>query len=444
MLYGRSDEDALAPYQPFAEMIGALRLARRDRRRSTGELGPPRGARRPARGAPRLPAARVPPASSGRRALPPVRGRRLGAALAVAGRRRARAGVRRPAMGGPADAPAPAAPRARAVPERLLVVGTYRDEEVARESPLAELIASSGAISCSTVVALGGPRRGRDRQARGACPAAAARRLRDADGGNPLFLGELLRALAEAGGEGMDSERALDDLGVPEGVSDVVLRSRRAPRRAGTRSAHAGGGRRPAGSARALELAAEASPEHSRSTSLERAVAARLLATHSSVPTSVLRARARCARPSTRAGRGQAASAPPARRGDARGAAGRAATRSRASWPITSSRRVTWAASSARSTTPGRRPTERRSRSRGRTVRCQLERALEADRLREPSDPADRAELLLALGEALHARRARNGPHGRSRRPPRSRGDAPPNSSRAPRSATAAATTRRE
>ena len=50
----------------------------------------------------------------------------------------------------------------------------------------------------------------------------------------------------------------------------------------------------------------------------------------------------------------------------------------------------------------------------------QLERALDAERLREPSDAADRTELLLALGDGAHPRRPR-APRGPcSRRPRRS------------------------
>src|SRR5262249_24326997 len=71
----------------------------------------------------------------------------------------------------------------------------------------------------------------------------------------------------------------------------------------------------------------------------------------------------------------------------------------------------------------------------------QLERALEADTLRD--DPADRTELLLALGDAPtpggHARRRAPGPGGGRASPAAARRS----SSRARRSATAAATTRR-
>ena len=72
----------------------------------------------------------------------------------------------------------------------------------------------------------------------------------------------------------------------------------------------------------------------------------------------------------------------------------------------------------------------------------QLERALDAERLRESSDAADRTELLLALGEALT--RAGHAPARTvfATAAALARGRAPEQLARA-RSATAAATTRR-
>ena len=72
---------------------------------------------------------------------------------------------------------------------------------------------------------------------------------------------------------------------------------------------------------------------------------------------------------------------------------------SRPSSPITSSERATWPARAA--IRYARQAADRAVEALAwEDAALQLERALEADRLREPPDPRDRCELLLALGEA--------------------------------------------
>ena len=117
VLYGRFDEEALAPYQPVVEMVrgwssGASLEPLRERigvRAAElgilfGEFGPP-------------PADDAGPASrgnDGRRPPPALLRRRRGAARRDRRAGAARARVRRPALGRPPDAPAAQAPRAGA------------------------------------------------------------------------------------------------------------------------------------------------------------------------------------------------------------------------------------------------------------------------------------------------------------------------------------------
>ena len=322
VLYGRSDEDALAPYQPFAEMIGhcfshgpveelagELRLELEE----LGRLVP--AARR------WLPAARVPPSG-----LPDVERYRLFEAVVAVLSRLARRGT--PVLICDdlqwADPPTLRLLRhlARAAtPERLLFVGTYRDVEVSPDAPLAGVIADLRREQSLDVVALAGL--DLDETVRLTdLHGDPARRLRELTGGNPLFLGEMLRVLADAG----DPGRALDELVVPEGVSEVVVRR---VARLGeeaeeilTLAAVAGQAFRAA----LLERAAEA-PRDAVVDVLDRAVAAGLLATtddpdrltfsHALIRETLYDA------PERRAAR---AAAPPRRR-DARGAPRRAASR---------------------------------------------------------------------------------------------------------------------
>ncbi len=106
---------------------------------------------------------------------------------------------------------------ARAVePRRLVVLGAYRDVEVEAGSPLAELIADVRRESSLELLSLGGL----DEEEtvalieahQGSAPAPGlAQRLHELTGGNPFFLEESIRAAA-------------DPQGVPPGVREVVLR----------------------------------------------------------------------------------------------------------------------------------------------------------------------------------------------------------------------------
>jgi DNA-binding SARP family transcriptional activator len=395
VLYGRSDEDSLAPYQPFAEMIGHCfshgpveELARelQPELEELGRLAP--AARR------WLPAARVP--ASG---LPDVERYRLFEAVVAVLSRLARRGT--PVLICDdlqwADAPTLRLLRhlARAAtPERLMVVGTYRDVEVPPDALLAALIADLRREQSLDVVALAGlnlDETERLTELRG----GTARRLRDLTGGNPLFMGEMLRVLDEAG----DPERALDELAVPEGVSEVVVRR---VTRLGepavevlTLAAVAGQAFRAA----LLEHAAEAPPEAVVDV-LDRAVAAGLLATtddpdrltfaHALIR-ETLYARLSDAR-RVRLHR-RVAETLEAHRAELRPDVAELAHH------FFQARHLGGVEPAIRY---AREAADRAAESLAWEDEArQLERALDAERLRESSDAADRTELLLALGEAL-------------------------------------------
>ncbi len=120
-------------------------------------------------------------------------------------------------------------------PMRLLVVATYRDTDIERDHPLAELLADlrkdDGVERLSLV--------GLDRAAVGAYIEAAAGHPMPDDAfaqavweeteGHPFFMSELLRHLSESGAiEQRDGRWAatmrVEDLGIPEGVREVVGR----------------------------------------------------------------------------------------------------------------------------------------------------------------------------------------------------------------------------
>jgi class 3 adenylate cyclase/tetratricopeptide (TPR) repeat protein len=124
-----------------------------------------------------------------------------------------------------------------AEPLRLLVVGTYRDSEVGRGHPLAELLADLRRIEGVERI----PLTGLDQAGVAAFIEAAAGHAlaEDHEGlpqavwteteGNPFFMVEVLRHLAETGGVEQRDGRwvmtaPVDQLGIPEGVRDVVGR----------------------------------------------------------------------------------------------------------------------------------------------------------------------------------------------------------------------------
>ncbi|MGH9003516.1 MAG: ATP-binding protein, partial [Acidimicrobiia bacterium] len=122
------------------------------------------------------------------------------------------------------------------LPLRLLVVATYRDTDVGRAHPLgpglADLRRLPG-VECLSVTGL-------DRVGVGAFLARLAghpidgedgeslvRTVWEETEGNPFFLGEMLRLLSESGAIARQDDRwviTVEDLGIPEGVRDVVGR----------------------------------------------------------------------------------------------------------------------------------------------------------------------------------------------------------------------------
>ncbi len=117
-------------------------------------------------------------------------------------------------------------------PAALLVVATYRETDVARTHPLAEALADLRREPRATRVHL----RGLDATELGALVAARGQQeapesfvlaLHDETEGNPFFAQEVLRHLAESGalrreGGRWTADRPLAELGIPEGVRDVV------------------------------------------------------------------------------------------------------------------------------------------------------------------------------------------------------------------------------
>ena len=395
VLYGRSDEDALTPYQPFAEMIGhcfshgAVEELAGALEHELEELG---------RLVPRvrrwLPAGRLP-----RSGLPDVERYRLFEAVVATLSQLACRGV--PVLVFDdlhwADRPTLQLLRhlARASePGRLLVVGAYREGEARRDSPLEDLIADLRRERMLDVLLL----RGLDQaetEALTLLSRGSARRLRELTGGNPLFLEEMLRALAEA----PDPERALDDIGVPEGVSEVVMRRTARlgePARELLELAAVAG---PAFRAAVLESAAGAPPELVVDV-LERAVAAGLLATTDD-PDLLCFSHA-LIREALYGGLGDAkrirlhrrvAETLESRRAELRPDAAELAHH------FFQARHVAGAEPAIRY---AREAADRAAESLAwEDEAVQLERALEADRLRDPPDVTDRIDLLLALGEAL-------------------------------------------
>jgi class 3 adenylate cyclase/tetratricopeptide (TPR) repeat protein len=124
-----------------------------------------------------------------------------------------------------------------AEPLRLLVVATYRDSEVGRGHPLAELLADLHRVEGVERLSL----TGLDQAGVAAfIEAAAGHTLSEDDEGlpravwtetegNPFFVVEVLRHLAETGGVEQRDGRwvmtaPVEELGIPEGVRDVVGR----------------------------------------------------------------------------------------------------------------------------------------------------------------------------------------------------------------------------
>jgi predicted ATPase/class 3 adenylate cyclase len=121
----------------------------------------------------------------------------------------------------------------------MIVIGTYRDTEVSRTHPLADVLAELRrerlferlvlrGLSNDEVVALVERRAGYPLDDEDQDFAVS---LRDVAEGNPFFIGEILRHLAETGalvrgedGRWDTAARSWDELEIPEGVRDVIGR----------------------------------------------------------------------------------------------------------------------------------------------------------------------------------------------------------------------------
>jgi hypothetical protein len=229
VLYGRCDEDALTPYQPFVEVIthcvvhGRIDELREELRFELEELG---------RLVPEL-RRYLPVMRDSSAGMPDAERYRLFEAVVATLSRLSGTGTLVLILDDLHWADPPTIRLLRHVarapqPERLLVVGAFRDVELEPGSPLSELLADMRREDGFTLLSLGGLD---DREARELIstqrpeelPPGAAERLREMTAGNPFFLGEALRVLAESGEEGMSAEVALERLGLPEGVREVVL-----------------------------------------------------------------------------------------------------------------------------------------------------------------------------------------------------------------------------
>jgi DNA-binding SARP family transcriptional activator len=112
-------------------------------------------------------------------------------------------------------------------PARVLLLATYRDDEVATDHPLSDLLADVRRDRRFERIALQGL--GEEdvaalvaaRLAAGGAP-DFVQRLQIQTSGNPFFIEETLRGLGETG-DRLDVER-LEESGVPEGVGDVIMR----------------------------------------------------------------------------------------------------------------------------------------------------------------------------------------------------------------------------
>ena len=125
----------------------------------------------------------------------------------------------------------------RVAPPALLVLGTYRDTDISRAHPLGAALADLRQAAPVTRLVLRGLDEAGVRELVGsaggrtlAAPGVAFADLVCAEtAGNPLFVGEVLRHLAERGDlELVDgrwtSERDLTIIGIPEGVTEVIGR----------------------------------------------------------------------------------------------------------------------------------------------------------------------------------------------------------------------------
>jgi len=118
-------------------------------------------------------------------------------------------------------------------PAALCVIGTYRESELVAGHPLGELLADLRREQAVTRVSLGGLERQQvgmlvETVASSVVSSALAKQLTDSTGGNPFFVGEMLRHLQETGAltqPTVERSGAIRmEVGLPEGVREVILR----------------------------------------------------------------------------------------------------------------------------------------------------------------------------------------------------------------------------
>jgi class 3 adenylate cyclase/tetratricopeptide (TPR) repeat protein len=237
-LYGRCDEGLGVPYQPFVEALRhyVSHCARNELRDRLGPLGGEL-----TRVLPELTAS-VPDLPTPLRADPETETYRLFEAVIAL---LAAATTERPVLLVLDDLHWAATPTLLLLrhlirstePMPLLVVGTYRDTDLGRTHPLAEMLADLRRESGVERIALGGldeagvasfleRAAGHELDDNGQ---ALARAVHAETEGNPFFVGEILLNLAETGtiyqrdGRWV-SDLAVEQVGIPEGVREVIGR----------------------------------------------------------------------------------------------------------------------------------------------------------------------------------------------------------------------------
>ena len=234
VLFGRNDEDAIVPFQPFVEALGRyVELAPVDDLRSA--LGPGAG---------------------DLAALVPELERRLPELEPRAARPETQRYLMFEAVGSLLTELSRSAPvllvledlhwadrptlllfkhLARgADPAALLVLGTYREAEPGAATTVLEALADLRRDAVVTRLSIGGLARGEVGELFASWsevepPPGLIRALHEDTGGNPFFVQEIVRHLDEAGILRVDDARwssriSLEDVGVPEGVKAVVAR----------------------------------------------------------------------------------------------------------------------------------------------------------------------------------------------------------------------------
>jgi pentatricopeptide repeat protein len=212
VLYGRVDEDTVVPYQPFVEAL------RHYVAHAGGLAGDPDLAAHLDALAPLIPelgreAAPAPAAEPENRRYQLFEG--VSALLAHAARER-------PLLVVVEDlhwAGRPTLLLLRQVVRQgegapLMLLATYRDDEVAADAPLARLLAGLRREAVCHELALGGLDPGATAALVAAGDGELARRVHEQTAGNPFFIEETLRSLSEAP----------DEARVPQGVKDVIAR----------------------------------------------------------------------------------------------------------------------------------------------------------------------------------------------------------------------------